>query len=234
MALLKSVDNVPGLDFYEYRDQPFYGKYDYRLRIKIPCVRYAYWCKTPEELDNKLAGKGYGSVLKADRQLVTDNLDALKSVVELQNTRKSMNLGLRVEGITVAVFGNHLPELQSVASKFTNNYEKDFSQAQTSDYAGIKYFVNEPEHKYRVYLKSRRIEKSFYYELADMFKRMPGLFPSVALQRWLKHSTSWRWQFTSSGHFIDYDDESTLSYLALMHGDMLGKKYKLEKRPDIV
>jgi hypothetical protein len=44
----------------------------------------------------------------------------------------------------------------------------------------------------------------------------------------------WTFRYTSAAHFIDYDDESTLSYLALMHGEVLGKKYKLEKRPDIV
>ena len=34
--------------------------------------------------------------------------------------------------------------------------------------------------------------------------------------------------------FIDYDDESTISYLALIYGDMLGKRYKLEQRPEAI
>ena len=43
---------------------------------------------------------------------------------------------------------------------------------------------------------------------------------------------SWKYRYTNANHFIEYDDESTLSYLALMHGEILGKRYKLEKRPE--
>lgn len=236
MGLLKSINDVPGIDYYEYRDGQYYNKYDYRLRIKIPCVRYAYWCKKPEDLDDKLQGKAgkYYNVRKDDKQTVTDHLPALKAVVELQNTRKKKNLGLRVEGSTVAVFGNDLAELQIISDTFGAAYSPDYTQVQTSEYAGIKYFVAEPKHKYRVYLKSKRVEDKFPGELEELIKRVSGLYPSPALQYWIKSKSHWHWKWASASHFIDYDDESTLSYLALMHGDMLGKKYKLEKRPEPV
>ena len=234
MGLLKSIDDVPGIDYYEYRDIQYYGKYDYRLRIKIPCVRYAYWCKKPEDLDDKLQGKvgKYYNVRKEDKQTVTDHLPALKSVVELQNTRRKKNLGLRVEGSTVAVFGNDLSELQTISATFGTGYNPDYTQVQTSEYAGTKYFVGEPKHKYRVYFKSKRVEENFPKEMIALFKRMTGLFPSPAYKHWLTTPSHWKYKWASASHFIDYDDESTLSYLALMHGEMLGKKYKLEKRPD--
>jgi len=234
MALLKSVDNVPGIDYYDYRDQEYYGKYNYRLRVTIPGVRYAYWCKTPTDLDDRLKGKNkkYYGIRKEDKQTVTDNLLALKSVIEIQNTRKAKNLGLRVEGKTMALFGNDLSELQIISSVFDVKYEKDFTMAQTSEYAGTKYFVKEPKHLYRVYLKSKRVPEQFPAEMLALFKRMPTLYPSPAMADWLIAQASWKWRWASASHFIDYDDESTLSYLALMHGDMLGKKYKLEKRPD--
>lgn len=235
MALLKSVDNVPGLDFYEYRDQQFYGKYDYRLRITIPGVRYTRWCKTPEDLDKKLTSGGRGrGVVSRDKQTVTDHLPALKAIVTLQNTRKTKNLGLRIESNTVAVFSNDLDELKTICDDLGPGYTSDYTQVQTGEYAGIKYFVAEPKHKYRIYLKSKRIEEGFPKEMLDLFKRMPSLHPSPALVNWLRERSSWKWGWTSASHFIDYDDESTLSYLALMHDKMLGKKYKLEKRPVIV
>lgn len=235
MALLKSVDNVPGLDFYEYRDQQFYGKYDYRLRITIPGVRYTRWCKTPEDLDTKLTSRRRGwGIVANDKQAVTDNLLSLKNVIELRNTRDPKNLGLRVESNTVAVFSNDLTELKAIESKIGIGHESDYTQVQTGQYAGTKYFVNEPKHKYRIYLKSKRIEEDFPKEMLDLFKRMPSLHPSPALVNWLRERSSWKWRWASASHFIDYDDESTLSYLALMHDKMLGKKYKLEKRPDPV
>ena len=77
MALLKSVDNVPGINYYEYRDNIYYNKYEFRMRVEIPCVKYAWWCKTAEDLDKKIAGKvkGYGSVRQEDMQEVIDNQD---------------------------------------------------------------------------------------------------------------------------------------------------------------
>ena len=234
MALLKSVNDVPGLDFYEYRDQVFYGKYDYRLRLTIPGVRYAYWCKTHEELEHRLKTKGYGAVRKADRDFVLKNMDTLKKVIDLQKERKSKQLGMRVEGSVMALFSNDLTDLQSIGLSIGAGFEQDYTQAQVGEYAGTKFFVDEPKHKFRVYLKSKRVQNDFPKELKDLFKRQPGLFPSPAMIRWLQQQNGWNWRWSSASHFIDYDDESTLSYLALLHGEMLGKKYKLEKRPDIV
>ena len=97
-------------------------------------------------------------------------------------------------------------------------------------------FVDEPKHKFRVYLKSKRVEDGFLEELKSTMERQKQLYPSNALRSWMSRDNKrwgiWHFRWTSAAHFIDYDDESTLSYLALMYGDILGKKYKLEKRPD--
>ena len=78
----------------------------------------------------------------------------------------------------------------------------------------------------------------FREDFNDTLKRQSQLNPSSALRIWMSKDSKryglWTFRYTSAAHFIDYDDESTLSYLALMHGEVLGKKYKLEKRPDIV
>lgn len=239
MALLKSVDNVPGIDYYEYRDNQYYNKYEFRMRVKIPHVRYTWWCKTEEHLDIKIHGKTkrYGSVRKEDLTELLQHQEALKLVIRLQNSRKSTkDLGLRIEGETIAFFSSELSKLQDIAKELGSTYNPDYTQVQTAQYAGVKHFVDEPKYKYRVYLKSKRVEDSFLDELKGTLDRQPSLHPSNALQRWMNRDPKrwgiWHFRWTSSAHFIDYDDESTLSYLALMHGDVLGKKYKLEKRPD--
>jgi len=241
MGLLKSVNDVPGIDYYEYRDGLYYNSHEYRMRVSIPCVRYVWWCKTPEDLDKKIAGETprYGSIKKVDLQDVIDNQEALKILIKLQKTRKKDKVvSLRIEGETVAIFSNDLSKLQSIAQELGTKYTPNYTQVQTSQYAGIKHFVDEPKHKYRVYLKSKRVEDSFLAELKSTLDRQPGLFPSNALQRWMSRDPKrwgiWHFRWTSAAHFIDYDDESTLSYLALMHGEILGKKYKLEKRPDTI
>jgi len=237
MGLLKSIDNVPDIDYYEFRDSQYYNKYEYRMRVKIPGVRYTWYCKNVEELEKKIQGKavGWSSIRKEDLPPVIDNQEALKTVIRIQHSRtKTKDLGLRVEGSTVAFFSNTLQTLKDIQTELGGEYSCDYTQVQTSEYSGVKHFVGEPKHKYRVYLKSRKVEETFSRELQSLFKRTPSLHPSNSLSIWLTRHSHWKYRFSSASHFIDYDDESTLSYLALMHGEMLGKKYKLEKRPDPV
>ena len=237
MALLKSVDNVPGINYYDYRENDYYNKYAYRVRFKLPCVRYTWSCKTPVELDKKLTTKTYG-VQKKDRTVFVDNLPTLREFVTFRNMVKKDKTGMiRIEFNTVAIFSNDLQLLKSVES-IDPSLSYDYTQVQKSDYAGIKHFVNEPTHKYRIYLKGKRLTDDFPGELKDLIDRLDGLYPSGALKEWLLDAHyrvgQWQYRYANPGHFIDYDDESTLSYLMLVHGDVFGKRFKLEKRPDTV
>lgn len=239
MASLKSVDNIPGVDLYDYRDTLYFSKYDYRLRMHVPGARYTWYCKRPSDIDRKLNGTfgRWGDIRKDDVQTVLDNLPALKTIVEVTIERKkNKNFSMRLEGNTLAIFSNDLDFLTKLQDRIGTKYRLDCSMAQTSGYSGIKYFVNEPSHKYRVYLRSKRVEDTFHTELRGTLSRTKTLYPSNALRRWVNNDSKrygiWYFRWTSSAHFIDYDDESTLSYLALIHGEILGKKYKLEKRPD--
>ena len=236
MGLLKSVDNVPGIDFYDYRDDDYYNKYQYRVRFKLTGARYTWFCKVPEDLDKRLTSKGGYSIRKEDLKKVTEHQQAIKDFIVWRNLkRKEKSVTIRVEYDTVAIFSNDLQMLKEI-EKIDPTNEYDYTEVQKSQFAGVKHFVREPKHKYRIYLKSRRVEGDFAKDLADLIKRSPDLQPSDALRIWLKGATtattsSWRYRYCSSSYSINYNDESTLSYLALMHGDMLGKRYKLEKRP---
>ena len=240
MGLLKSVDNVPGIDFYEYRDNNYYNKYEYRLRFKLLGCRYIWFCKTPEDLDHRLVKKGYGAISAKDKKDVQDNVEAIKAFIKIRNDlKKSKNATVRIEYNTIAVFSNDLQFLKSIET-IDPSFNYDYTQVQTAEYAGVKHFVKEPKHKFRVYLKSRRVSDTFAKDLQDLIKRTKTIYPSPALKTWLIEASdknnlvgwrTWSVGFSSSSYFMDYDDESTLSYLALMHDGMLGKRYKLEKRP---
>lgn len=246
MGLLKSA-NVPGIDFYEYRDQEYYGKYIYRARFNLEGIRYTWWAKTIDDIKERLKlTRGYNTINKHDREVLKENIDKIEAYMTWRDThspKKSTDkkVTVRVEYNTCAVFSNDLQLLKTLDQLYPGVHV-DYTEVQTSNFAGVKQFVKEPKHKYRVYLKSKRIEEGFVTDLKDLFKRMKGLHPSPALKIWLKYFEQaspgsfsyWRYRYASSTHFIDYDDESTLSYLALLHGEMLGKKYKLEKRPDPV
>ena len=242
MALLKSVENVPGIDFYEYRDSEFYNKYIYRARFKLDGIRFTWFAKTSDELRDRVSGKkkAYYSINEKELPIIQENLETLCNFIEWRNERKKdKKATVRIEYKTAAIFSNDLTLLQDIKN-IGPDLEIDYTEVQTAQYAGVKHFVNEPKHKFRIYLKSKRIhnDSTFIRDFNDLMERSEHLHPSPALNIWLKSAISdknynyWRYAFTSSSHFIDYDDESTLSYLALMYDGMLGKKYKLEKRPD--
>ena len=241
MGLLKSVDNVPGIDYYEYRDDDYYGKYTYRARITMLGMKHVSYSKDVADLVSRVTHSKYNyGYNKSERDSIKQNLPILSKLMEWKvQSKKDKNSTIRGEYNTIAIFSNDLAYLHALKSIDPNLIIK-FTEVQKSNYAGIKHFVKEPKHKYRVYMKSRRIEPEFITAWQELLERLEGLYPSPALQYWLSNynvnqpSWSWRYRWCSASFFIDYDDESTLSYLALMHGDMLGKRYKLEKRPEEV
>jgi hypothetical protein len=241
MALLKSVNDVPGIDFYDYRDTNYYNKYEYRARFHLVGVRYTWYIKDNiQELINRLESPAVGyNRVSNDRDEIRENIPKLEKFLHWRNEfKKKKNSTIRIEHNTVAVFSNDLQELQGIAISIPD-IVIDFTQAQISNYIGVKCFERDPKHNYRVYLKSKRIEGSFAIDLYELFKNNKKLHPCPSLTHWangaIKNSaTSWRYRYSNSNHFIDYDDESTLSYLALMYSDMLGKRYKLEKRPEAI
>ena len=240
MGLLKLADDNPDIDFYEYRDQHYYNKYEYRARFNLVGVRYTWYIKDDiQELVNRLNAPAVAyHRISYERDEVRQNLPILEAFIKWRNElKKKKTSTIRIEHNTVAVFSNDLQELKDIVNCIPS-IEVDYTQAHISNFIGVKHFARDPKHKFRVYLKSRRVEGSFAEDLYNMFRKNKSLYPSPALKHWAKGSkgnqNSWRYRFSSATHFIDYDDESVLSYLALLYGDMLGKRYRLEKRPDPV
>lgn len=239
MGLLKSVSDVKGVDFIDYRDQQFYGKYEFRVRVKMENLRRAYYYTPTEFADRIKTGKFYGRIKAEELQSMRDNQDAILKLLQFRfDNRKNKNVTVRMEWDTMAVFHN---DLQFLHDTFDNipGASTDFTQVETQGYAGIKTFANEPKHKFRVYFKSKRVAEGFRDSVTNILNTNKELRASPALKQWLKQTDgggwrSWYFNYLSSNYFIDYTDESYLSYLALMHGEHLGKKYQLQKRPDIV
>lgn len=238
MGLLKSIDTVPGINYIDYRDSTYYNKYNYRARVTVLGLRRGHYYN-PEEFEQRLTnGKLWGRVTDAEKEEIKQNIPEIKSVLQFRiDHKKNKQITIRMEGNTMAVFHNDLDFLHKNFDGLVGA-TVDYTEVETSGYAGIKTFVNEPKYKFRVYFKSRRVPDNFKQGMTTLLDNNKQLKPSGALKIWLKdvqNTRSFWWSnYCSSNYFIDYNDESYLSYLALMYGENLGKKYKLEKRPDIV
>ena len=151
---------------------------------------------------------------------------------------------VRIEGEIASVFSNDLTLLKTLE---VMGCPVDYTEVDDTIISGIKYFIREPKHKFRIYLKTKRVNDDFRTKLQNFIKRYENtdtiIVPSGSLANWLKEDSNyvrgswsyhWNKQYTSSNYFIDYDDESTITLFSLMFSGLISKSYKLEKRPDPV
>ena len=242
MGLLRSVKDVPNIDFYEYKENNYYGKYRYRAKFSIEGLKFTDYAKTPADLIKRLNETGYRRVRADIKALAMEKINELNNYIEWRNAnKKSRTVGFRLEGDTASIYTSDLELLLTL--KDLGLVSVKITEVQVEQFAGTKYYVNKPKHNYRIYLKTAYIEeKNFVKDLYDTISKSKELVPSNALKEWLDSyvkrpiasHNSWSYRYTSGTHSIDYDNESTLSYLVLMYGHMLGKRYKLEKRPEPV
>lgn len=93
--------------------------------------------------------------------------------------------------------------------------------------AGIKYFKKDPPAKFRVYLKSfYDRDGNIKEDLKEYLKRTPDLVISESLSMVLNYNFT----YLSTSHFINYNDEKNLMMMYLMFPNIIGKRYKLEKK----
>ena len=239
MGLLKSVNNVPNIDYYEYKENNYYNNYRYRAKFSIIGLSYTNYARTVDDLISRINETGWRKIRADTKALVQEKITELSNFIEWRNANKKPGyVTFRLENDTMSVYSNNLELLLTL--KDLGLVSVKITEVQLEQFAGTKYYVNEPKHKYRIYLKSKYIEeKDFIRDLHDTIKKSKELVPSGALKVWLNEyvrrpiasHNSWNYRYTSGTHSIDYDNESTLSYLILMYGHMLGKRYKLEKRP---
>lgn len=214
MASLKLVNHIPGIDYIEYRDSLYFGKHEYRLRLAGV---------------NHLGRHGLFNPNRARKtRIKAEVLSVLDNVPDWKSKRL---VTVRQEGKTLAIFSNDLALLQSIKAAITVKLrESDFTKAVASNDLGIKTFAREPKHKYRAYLKSGNLSKEDSIAIRALIERMPDIHPSRSFKRWLYEDREWMRTWLYGLYYFDFDDETTLSYLTLMYGEVLGRKYRLEKR----
>ena len=228
-----SSASTPSVDLADYRDVLYYGKYRYRARVTMLGLAWIHGCDTMldylKRLDNNR--RYYDS-----NRIAAIDLDDIESFIDWRNVNVKTNktCTVRVESNTAGVFSNDLALLQGLRQLTP---AVDISEIIDIAPTGIKTFVKEPKHKYRVYLKSKRVKDIFKDELSEFINRYKNtktvIVPSDALRQWLKgHYKSWHINYCSAHYYIEFDEESTNTLISMMFGDMIKRRFKLEKRQD--
>ena len=136
-------------------------------------------------------------------------------------------LQIRLEFDKVHFYSNDIPLLETILNISPN--VECYQALDLQVPSGIKYFSIQPKFEYRVYLKDivlteedhKELKKFHYkYEYSSEFKFSPGL--TYILKNNRRYIIK---------YFIDCKTENSVTHLYLLFSHILGKKYKLEKRP---
>lgn len=211
----------------ENKTTKYYGKFDYKLKITHRNLRWTHTtdnaadAKALYDFDVKSFGREFNYLPWQD-----EDLKVFKKIFKLKNKLPDdKSITFRREGDSLSLYSNDLDLLKTYAKGFKN---VSFSRCEPSP-DGVKYFINEPPAKYRVYASNKRIALQDKLDLVDYLQRTTKAKPSPSFNGFLLHpSPHYLWLY--SGYFIDLEDESILTMFRIQYPDMIGKVYKLEKK----
>lgn len=210
----------------EHKTKLYYCKFQYKAALTIKNIGRIRDCKNLEQFIKKIEW------LISRRYVDTSYLKSidLDLFEKLINFRVSVRgkIFVRLDFNKISFYSNDLNVLRNLEKQFPN-IEMKFSQVIPSSDDKIMHFRKEPPTKYRLYLKSGKISMEDKSNLKDLIERYSTtenkILPSKKIKKWLENSSQWIW---NSSH-IGYNDEKTLTVLALTVPDLIGKAYKLEK-----
>ncbi len=141
---------------------------------------------------------------------------------------------VRVEYNTASVFSNDLALLETLEDIDPGVMQIQYSQVDLSIPVGVKYFVDQPKHNYRVYFKSGLNDANFRIMVSEFIERYRDsstvIVPSRALLWWVTNP-SWTSRYSQTVYYLDYDVESTIMLITLVFGNLIKQTFKLEKKP---
>ncbi len=223
----------------EKRNALFFGRYQYRAKVKVHGAVYTYYTKNLEEFKIKMAKKAesppeYISVYSLDWKRRVDLIDyeQIGRYFEWRNRVDSDSYMCRIQGNSISFFSDDLRLLESL------KHIDDDVEISIADLIGnnVMYFKKQPQFKYRTYFRGKRVPDSFKEEVKSFIERYnttARICP--ALKRLVSASASSRrhwYNYLHSSYYVDYNDESTTTLLHMFFGSMLGKTYTLEKEPE--
>jgi hypothetical protein len=238
MGILKKAVNIPNVDFVEYKHTKYYRKYQYRAEMNLPGAQLAY-LNDIDAIEAEAEERACFARENAYRWL-SNSESLLEDVRENKNhlikyldwVAKNRELKIITTKVnryvdSAFIYCDDLQELLTLNDILP--VKVVITQVELEQSIDVMYFVEKPPHNYRIYMNSKFVmEENIYEKLSETFSKSVDLFPSPSLLHWVKHYS--HTFYSNPYHFIDYDHESTVSFLMLRYGSLFGKRYKLEKR----
>lgn len=231
MDLLPLIDPAK-----EQRSTPYYNKYKYRVKFKIDSANRSYNCYTIAEFVESMERIRRRGWITEDVFNSTDYAEVEKF---LDVKRKYYVRGRKDNKIMVVtdyydwvkIFTNDVYIVNEITRlRFK---EVTVTEAEISINPGIMLFKNPPKHRYRIYLKGKKIDPEFKQRFLEFLAQYPDINPCRSLKDFLSNpffNRPWRDSWLRASHFIEYDEPGLHTVLLLYFGNSIfGKHFELQQ-----
>lgn len=235
--MLITADNKPGIDYIDERDALYFNKYKYRASFYDSYLVKTRYAKTPIGFANRVFSDT-GSYLswslsQEDKEIIYDNLGYYSAFILWRNSLKgNKDVMIRLQDHNVSIYTNDITYIDNFKSIYPIAKYVYITEAIASGIAGVKRFSKEPKYQYRVYFTNCHVNQEYKVKFCNfLYDNLTLFHPSRSLHKWMtyKDNRQWLLNYIRPSFYVEYNEPSTLSYLALKYGEILGKHYKLEK-----
>ena len=218
----------------EKKTHLYYNKYRYRLKLNHSDCTNALFSKHYNTYDKwrRTVDLSMERDKRNGNTITTPNFLMVKRLYEIYEKNKD-SITIRKEYYNISIFSNDLTVLNEFAGG-ANSRKCVLTKAEASP-NGTIYFKKEPNYKFRIYLKAKRVDNESWDTLSNFVStntKNGTISISGAFADLLKRNYNYGWgRYLSNTLFIEYNDDSTLSYIGLMFPELVGKTFKCLKKP---
>ena len=220
----------------ETREKLYFKKFKYKTSIKAPLLFYLHGIKSFSSFkarceDARISAwdrLGPYHDTRVDPIPTAKEYEWYEKIIEFRAMFVELGNTTRIENRTLSFYTNDVLLLKHLYTLYPSLTISEIDLSPT----GVIYFKrHDPPATNRTYLKSKIVTNEEKKELLDYFNRTPSIYPSRALASWINYPSSYGISYSSQSHFVDYDYEGTQMMLHLLFPNLVGKSYKLEKKP---
>lgn len=225
------------------RNKLYFDKFKYKLTFEL---QGSGWTEYHRNIDDYKTGFAIrqqenaecllrGRLIRWPKIDLID-LDAISKFIDYREKYHPRRQPATIAGIyssneSVRIFTNDLAIIHESFGIGGSNYlltEVDKIQVPV----GIMLFARKPKFKYRTYFKEKRVDQRWKDEFNTLLTNNPEIVPCGSLKQFLNMPTRYYRQYwLSSGHFVEYNSQSSQMVLDLFFDcKYLGKNYELQQK----
>jgi hypothetical protein len=223
----------------ENRCDYYYGKFRYKVSIEFTGFHYFRYCKNDVEVQRALTNKiktGY-LIMGPPKTVLSivgeEMIEPIKATVRFIKSLPKDEAKAVISYNSLTLYSNDIEDIENIIRCSGHDHTSvkyEYTNKLLNFERGVIYHVN-PKFKFRLYITSKIWAYDDKESLQQYFSSNDDISPSPSFSLWLQgyrqlRHTPW----SQNTYFIDYNDSSHVSYLALRYGDIIRKVCDIKQR----